>query len=79
MFTRYANDSTSSGVDQFRQDQFGFGPVQSKKFLDRDQTGSQFCWARSRLDWTSVDQYSAVSKIRVYASLYQSLNGRNIS
>jgi len=34
-------------------------------------------WTSS--DWTGVDQSNAVSRIRVYFSLYRSFNGRNIS
>ena len=73
------NDSTSPGVEQSRLDRSGFSPVQSKRFLDRDRTNPQFCWTRTRLDWTGVDQSSAVSRVRVYFSLYRSFNGRNIS
>jgi len=33
-------------------------------FLDWDRTSPQFCWTRTGLVWTGVDQSSAVSRVR---------------
>ena len=73
------NDSTSPGVDRSTLDQSGFSLVQSKTILDWDRTSQQFCWTRTALQCTGVDQSSAVSRVRVYFLLYWTFIGRNVS
>jgi len=72
------SDSTCAGVDESRVDQSGFSPVRFKRFSDRVQTSPRSFWARTALDWTGMDQSTAVSRFRVHFSMYQSFNGRNI-
>jgi len=55
------------------------GLVQSsRRGFWTDRISPQFCWTRIVLDWTGVCHSSAVSRVRVYFSITQSFNERNI-